>query len=45
LEPSVGIGAVPTVREAVEAALEALPADVREGARNEVEGALGRAGA
>jgi len=45
LEPAVGVGPVPTVREAVEASLEALPADVREGARAEVEGALGRAGA
>jgi hypothetical protein len=45
VEPSVGVGPVPTVREAVEAALAALPADVHEGARGEVEGALGRAGA
>lgn len=45
VEPEVGVGPVPTVREAVEVALVALPADVREGARAEVEGALGRAGA
>lgn len=45
LEPAVGVGPVPTVREAVEASLAALPADVREGARVEAEGALGRAGA
>jgi hypothetical protein len=44
VEPEVGVGPVPTVREAVEGALAALPADVREGARSEVEGALGRAG-
>ncbi len=31
-EPAVGVGPVPTVREAVEGALAALPADVREGA-------------
>ncbi len=45
VEPAVGVGPVPTVREAVEASLAALPADVREGARSEAEGALGRAGA
>lgn len=44
VEPEVGVGPIPTVREAVEGALAALPADVREGARAEVEGALGRAG-
>lgn len=44
-EPGEGVGLVPTVREAVEGALAALPADVCEGARSEVEGALGRAGA
>lgn len=43
-EPEIGAPATPTIREAVRAALEALPAGVRPGASDEVERALGVAG-